>query len=390
MRSPGAVFWSRVAARFLMRSGRSTAALSLMVVFAVAALIFLAALSVGVEDAMLRNTVGLFSGHIAADHLPASIRPADLMIHGVAAVLKRRFLPGRVTADGHSLSLTLCGVDPQREAAVTALKRKIVTGRYPRAGKREILIGDAVASRLGVAVGDRLRFLTPSAAQPLELTIAGCYRTGVDALDRNLGFVPLDVLPDRGPWSAAIFLHTGVDVDAVLAAYRKRFAGSVTFTSWKTRMPDLRQLIDLEAVSMAMVIVLVFAVVAVGIACAFVISIMRNLREYGILKTMGVTRLEIAGLIVAKVLLINLAACTAGVVIGVLAAWAVAGGGGIDIGAFTSHNPYFAVSGVIVPRLTVFSLWAPPATALGFGLLAAVWPAVLVARKRAADILRLV
>lgn len=86
----------------------------------------------------------------------------------------------------------------------------------------------------------------------------------------------------------------------------------------------------------------------------------------------------------------NLIACAAGLLTGMLAVLVVAQMGGIDITAFTSHNRYFAVSGVIYPRLTAFSLWAPPATSLVFSLGAAVWPAVLVARKRAADILRLV
>jgi ABC-type lipoprotein release transport system permease subunit len=373
-----------------MRSSRTSLALSLMVITAVAALIFLAALSVGVEDAMLRNTVGLFSGHISADGLPATVQPADLMRPGVVGVLKRELLPGRITTGGRSLPLALCGVEPSREMELTALPRKITSGRYPRAGAPEVLMGAGAAATLGAAVGDTVRFSSPTAGVSIGLAVVGCYATGMEALDRAVAFAPLDLLPSPGAWSAAVFLATGVDAEAVLADYRRHFPRSVTFTSWETRMPDLRQLIDLEAVSMAIVIVLVFAVVAIGIACAFVIVIVRNLREYGILKTMGTSNREIAGLIAAKVILLNAVACTAGLLIGILTVWGVATGGGIDIGAFTSHNQYFAVSGVIVPRLTIFSLWAPPATALAFSLLAAVWPAVLVTRKRAADILRVV
>jgi ABC-type lipoprotein release transport system permease subunit len=131
-------------------------------------------------------------------------------------------------------------------------------------------------------------------------------------------------------------------------------------------------------------------VVAIGIACSFVIFIIRSMREYGIMKAMGVTTAEMSLLIVAKVTLMNIIACGAGLVTGVLAVLVVAQLGGIDITAFTSHNRYFAVSGVIYPRLTAFSLWAPPSVSLMFSLLAAVWPAWLVARKRAADILRMV
>ena len=75
MKGSGAGFWTRLAFLFLVRSGRATAALSVMVVTAVATLIFLSALAVGVKDAMLRNTVGLFSGHVTGYDLPASLPP---------------------------------------------------------------------------------------------------------------------------------------------------------------------------------------------------------------------------------------------------------------------------------------------------------------------------
>jgi len=391
MRSGGIGLWARIALRFLLRSGRSTAALSVMVVTAVAALIFLSALSVGVKDAMLRNTVGLFAGHITVYNLPAKMTPVDLRTAGVKAVLKRRYVPGVLSGDGLALPLTLCGIDPAKEAAATALEKKIVAGRYPRTGRMEILISKDLARSFGVGVGGGLRFEDRQGNPPLHLTVAGIFQAGLETLDRGLAFCPLDRLSGgEAPWTAAVFLNPGVAPAAILHAYRQRLPATVRLESWEDQMPDLRQLIDLEAVSMVVVIVLVFGVVAIGIACSFVIFIIRNLREYGILKAMGVTSAEMARLIMVKVALMNLMACGMGLLAGVGAALTVAQTGGIDISAFTSHNRYFAVSGVIYPRLTVFSLWAPPAVALVFSLLAGVWPALLVARRRAADILRMI
>jgi ABC-type lipoprotein release transport system permease subunit len=362
-----------------------------MVVSAVAALIFLSALSVGVEDAMLRNTVGLFSGHITGDGLSSAIRPRDLMAPGVHAVLKRVFISGTLAHGTLVQPVVLCGIDPDQEAAYTALKHKIITGRYPVVERNEILISRDTAEAFGVGIGGRLRFSPSDQDAALALTVAGIFRTGVSALDNGVAFAPLTVLPaTTDAWSAAVFLRTGTPVDPVIASYWERYAKPAFFTSWKTRMPDLRQLIDLESISMAIVIFLVFGVVAIGIACSFVIFIIRNLREYGMLKAMGVFPGEMAGLIAAKVLFLNLLACTAGMLIGVLAVLAVSRAGGIDISAFTSHNQYFSVSGEIVPRLTVFSLWLPPATAIFFSLLAAAWPVLLVVRKKAADVLRMI
>ena len=61
---------------------------------------------------------------------------------------------------------------------------------------------------------------------------------------------------------------------------------------------------------------------------------------------------------------------------------------GIDLTSYTSHNQYFIVSGVIYPRLTAYSLWLSPLSALLFSFPAAIWPAVMVSKKNAAQILR--
>lgn len=389
---PGAAgFWTRIAFLFLVRSGRATAALSVMVVTAVAALIFLSALAVGVEDAMLRNTVGLFSGHVTGYDLPESIQVKDLIIEGVEAVLKRVYLPGVLSGGGHFQPLVLCGIDPVQETVHTALKKKTYQGRYPLTGQAEILLSRDVAETLGVSTGDSLRFSSRIPGSSMEFSVSGIYQTGLDALDRGIAFSPLEMMPAKGvPWSAAVFLEAGVASGTIMDIYRQRHPESVRFESWETQMPDLRQLIDLEVISMVIVIFLVFGVVAIGIACSFVIFIIRNMREYGIMKAMGVTTTEMSVFIVAKVALMNLMACGAGLIIGIFAVLAVAHMGGIDITVFTSHNRYFTVSGVIYPRLTAFSLWAPPATSLLFSLLAAAWPAALVARTKAAAILRLV
>ncbi|MEI6126984.1 MAG: hypothetical protein WCQ99_10585, partial [Pseudomonadota bacterium] len=80
-------FRLKIASLFLVRSGRSTAALSLMVVTAVATLIFLSALAVGVNDAMIRNSVSLYGGHVSGFDLPSSLAPESLAAEGVAGIV---------------------------------------------------------------------------------------------------------------------------------------------------------------------------------------------------------------------------------------------------------------------------------------------------------------
>ncbi len=381
-------FWSKTGAMFLFRSGRSAVMLCLMAVAAVSSLIFLASLDVGVNDAMIKNSVGMFSGHISGFSIPASVTPGALKISGVKGVLKRVYVPGTISKGDKIESINLAGIDPDKEQRFTALSKKKIRGEFLHAGEHSICLSRFMGERLGAGPGDELVFKAGFGNEVIRLKVAGIYSTGLEDLDDKTAFCPLDILPGSltRTWSAGIFLDKGTDPDAVIGEYNRQYP-SIKFMSWKKLMPDLLQLIDLNYVSMNIVMLLVFGVVSIGIACAFAIFILRNMREYGIMKSMGVTPGEIGYLIMFEIFLINITASIAGVVMGLLAVY-IAGRSGIDLTSFTSHNRYFAVSGVIFPRLTTYSLVLPPLLAMIFSLLSGIWPALLVSRKKAVQILR--
>ena len=384
------IFWWKIAFLFLFRSMRSTAILSLMLMTAVAALLFLSALAVGVNDAMIRNSVSLYAGHITGFDIPGNIQKETLKASGVITVLKRTNVSGSLIFGRKIHELTITEVEPHAELTYTAIGRKVVAGTYPSETRGQLLIGWSIARKLGAQLQDTIYFTDLAGKYKIPLRITGLYRTGIDQLDSEIAFCSSGSLPSPGHnWTAAIFLEEGVSPDKIISTYDRRFHNQFQFKSWATLMPDLKQLIDLNYVSMSIVILLVFLVVSLGIACAFVIVILKTIREYGILKAMGVTSRENALLIVCEIILMNLFATMLGILLGVALSLLVMETG-IDLTAFTSHNRYFAVSGVIYPRLTPFAWGVPPAMAFLFSLLAAVWPAILVSHRRAAEILRLV
>jgi len=364
--------------------------LSLMVVAAVAMLIFLSSLAVGVNDTMIRNSVGLFSGHITGLDLKPALTAEQLKVTGTKAVLKRVPLRGKLSSGHGSESITLLGVDPGAEIKATAIWKKTVAGQYLSNEPQSIYLSRRVAKILRADVGSWIQFTPDAGGSPIRFTVSGLYKTGIDTLDRDIAFCSNRALAGKGTtWGAAVFLKDGYDPENVIKEYQRFSSSGSHFKSWKELMPDLVQLIDLNYVSMSIVMILVFGVVALGISCAFIIFILRNLREYGIMKAMGVSPWEMGLLITSEVVLMSLSACVIGILLGALAV-VIWGNIGVDLTAFTSQNRYFAVSGVIFPRLTTYSLFVPPALSLFFGLLAAVWPVALVIRKKPADILRIV
>ena len=106
----------RIAALILLRSWRATVVLAFMVVTAVAALVFLSALAIGTNDAMIRNSTGLFSGHIAITGL--NDRDANrLQIPGVSYLLLRRHQQVLLSAKDRFEPAVLMGIEPEKEQA---------------------------------------------------------------------------------------------------------------------------------------------------------------------------------------------------------------------------------------------------------------------------------
>jgi len=380
------LFLIKIAALALLRSWRATAVLVLMIFSAVVVLVFISALAVGTNDAMIRNSTGLFTGHISGSHLAEKDIRA-IQVEGARKVLVRKHR-GVMLANGRYIDLIdLIGINAELEQQVTALNKKIIAGKFPGDHEKTILLSSTIADRLHVQVGDSVNVNESDGLGIVPLRVAGIYKTGLSRLDSGLAFCPAEAVP--GGWqkySAAIFLDSGVSLEQVLVQLRAKIPAAV-FAGWGDFMPDLKQLIELDNICMALVILLVFAIVALGIACIFLIFSLKNIRDYGILKALGLQAADIAMLLLAQITILNLAA----IAIGTLAGYVLVlifSHMGIDIGQFTSHNQYFAVSGVIYPRATPLSLLVPPAAALGFGLLSSIWPVTFVVRKNPADILR--
>ncbi len=379
-------FWIKTALRFLFRSRRSTLALGLMIFFAVGTLVFIASIAVGVNDSMIRNSTGLYSGHITGFNLPKSLTKKSLSVDGVSAVLQRFQVRGLLDNSGKTDSLALIAVDPDQELENTYLWKKIIKGNYIANNKSEILISHSTANILEINLGEKINFKYGSSN--VGFIVAGIYKTGIDSLDRGIAFCPSSTLSNQaGNWDCAVFLDPSANMEAIMEQYTQLGFDNFYLKTWEDLMPDLKQLIELNRISMVFVLVLVLGVVSFGIACAFSIFIINNIREYGIMKAMGVTPGETAGLIFFEVISMNLLASFTGSVAGLLAVF-IASKTGIDLSTFTSHNQYFVVSGLIIPRITPFSLFLPSLLAVVFSILAAIWPVLIVIRRRTSDILR--
>ncbi|MBN2644343.1 MAG: ABC transporter permease [Desulfuromonadaceae bacterium] len=393
------MFWLRFALRSVLRRHRRTRITFLSVGLAVALLIVLGAIMVGVNDTMIRNAVRLQTGHLAIDspalafkdaeallerfreHLPVQDVEAFLPRYGVAGLLRQH--------QNRQAPLQLVLVDPALEQRWSPLPACLSQGHW--LGEEEgLVIGQLLAHELDVKIGERLELVT--AGPPLALTVVGVFHTGVDALDRSAGYASLSLarnhsFPALVHIRSALFVSSTAPLASLCQTLQMQAPKPLQVTRWQEKLPEVEQLVRLNEFSMQIMMGLVVLILGFGVANSLLISVMDRYRSYGILKAIGVRPREVMVTVVGEALILCLGAGLLGTALGVVISlgW---GQVGLDISHYTSYNPHFSVDPMIYPRLEPLMVFLPQTLALVSAVVASVWPALVAARRGVSSSMR--
>lgn len=272
----------------------------------------------------------------------------------------------------------------------------LVSGRWELGGGT-VVMGQELARRLGVRVGDAVRIVgfsgTLSTTDPLtaEFELVGVFRTGFLEYDAGWAFT---ALPAAGTAAAAGgdgLAALGLDrVERIGVKLDERFRDRLVARRIRSALPEARVeswreynraifgALRLEKTMMMVLVGLIFIVVAVNIYQSLRRSVVERTEEIGVLKALGAPPRPLQLVFVLEGLMIGLAGGLSGLVLGLAVSLninaifraaefvvnAVAGagqwitaffaGGGADGGAtFSIFNPaYFyleEVPAVVVP-----------------------------------------
>ena len=178
-----------------------------------------------------------------------------------------------------------------------------------------------------------------------RLQITGIFATGVVAFDQNHLFMNLPALQS--------FLAAGDMVSEIAVALpqqglvakaeqlRQGLGSAYQVETWQEISPDLVQLIKLNDTTMMVLILIVFLIVAMGIANTMATITFERFREFGTIAALGATPANILGLVIAEALALGLTASLIGSLVGGVLCFYL-GRHGIDLTAFTSANQYFS------------------------------------------------
>jgi ABC-type lipoprotein release transport system permease subunit len=400
----------KLAFRNLFRNKRRTAIASIAISVGLASLIMFDATLIGMNNNMIQSATESFmgEGQIHAVGFQDAYE-VEKTINGLQDLTQRLQHDERVahysmrtlniamlTSPTNVSSVTMVGIDPDKEQYLSQTDEAIVKGDYFQSNTgREILIGTKLAELLQVDLGDRV-VLTTAQAYSGDLIqemfrISGIYYFNIDEMDKAMVFIRLK--------KAQQMLGIGSDVHEIAITFNDQSIGmnrSSQFWSdiktkgnvaegWLELMPEMRSALEMSGYAKLIVGLILFSLVSLGIINTLFMSLHERMFEFGVMRAVGTRPFSIGKLITLEASALAALSSVMGIALGfAVTYWFTVKGidySGIEYAGVTMREALYPVM-----KFSQFVL--NPLYVFAFTILVSLYPAVVAARLKPAQAMR--
>jgi len=407
--------------RNLWRNPRRTSITMAAIAFGYTMLLFVACLMAGLRWQMIENGTGLVMSQVqvhALGYYPN--RPIQKTLGGKAGTDLEAMLAtiaadrrvnaaaprvrgyGLLSASHRSAGVELLGIRPDQERKVTSLARQLVKGSYLSGRMRkEVVIGDTLASTMGIEVGSEIVLLTQTADGSMgndAYALVGMFHTGLDTLDRGLVLMSLSSLQELLHLAPARIHEVGIKLNDVteataVAAALGASLGAVSpvqATGWPDLAPELASYVQFNRGVTVVLFFIFFVLAVIGVVNTMLMAVFERTRELGMLMSLGMRPVQVIVLIVAEAAGLAVASLAIGAAFGVPLLWYLQVHG-LDLGGATGEG--VSLAGVAVGHVWYgrqdFSAYSQAAFGLAAtALSSALYPAWRAAQLRPTEAIR--
>jgi ABC-type lipoprotein release transport system permease subunit len=352
----GVLLLVKIGWRNLWRNPRGTLLTALALGLGLTLLLISLGLLDGSHEQMIREGVRFGTGHVVIQAqgyqdtgsqdllLPAQVVSTTeeflhtgAMKHVLRGVSPRLLASGLLSSAANADGVSIMGVIPQEERAVSLIPQRIVEGTYLNDDKQSgVVIGTDLARKLEVKIGAKVVLMTQAVQQPgteatdavgggmqsTLLRVSGIFRTGIQAIDAHVIHLPLPVaqtllgVPGRVT-QVAVLLEREGDALMVATGLRKQLAGApVEVLPWRESMPTLVQIFWLNSAFNYVMNGVVLAMVGLGILNTILMRVLERRYEFGLCTALGLRPLQLAVMIIGESLALTAISLALGLVLG--------------------------------------------------------------------------
>jgi ABC-type lipoprotein release transport system permease subunit len=365
----------------------------------------------GSDQAIFGNAVRLYGGNIQvhapgfrakANRLPLlPLDNIDVVLQAaraqpqVVAAARRIHTAGIVSSHGNALPVVITAIEPAVEAPLSLQAETITQGRFLSAEDGDaILIGQGLAERLQVGVGDNITLLgrrKNGFMRRHTMPVVGIYDLNMPEAEKGTVYIPLvdaqTLYNLRGQATeAAIFMQAVGSETSVMAALQTDLP-NYEVDSWQTLRPEIRQTLDTKLAFTSFFGIIVLVIASIGILNLMLMAVFERTREMGVLAALGMKGRQIMGLFLLEGALIGIVGAVTGCGLGALLVGLV-GLVGIDLSAASGMGEVMVLLGDrLYPSITPADLLSRGVLVVLITAIASLYPAWQASRKEPAQAL---
>jgi lipoprotein-releasing system permease protein len=221
------------------------------------------------------------------------------------------------------IALEMRGIDSQLQPQVSKFKEYLTKGSLT-VRDNEVVLGEELAIRLGLGVGEKIGLLSPVTLEKTDFLIKGIFKSGMYLYDTGLVLTSLKGAQDffKYPGLASgigIKVEDIYKVEAIKQEiYRKLdIEDGFHIRTWVEANQNFLNALKLEKVVMFIVVTMTTVVAAFGIASTLIMSVMTRIKDIGILRSIGASTKSILEMFIFQGLGIGIAGIAIGLIGGV-------------------------------------------------------------------------
>jgi len=386
----------RLAWRYLWRNHRRTLIMLLAIAVGAWAMIFMTALTMGMVNDMIEDSISVLPGHVQVhnpDYLDdpniVNLLPMpDLQIEktfataGFRAWATRIKVPAVVSSERESRGVTLLGIDPQREEAMSFVDYDAVEGRFLESPDDEgLVIGRKLAKTLETELGKRVVLMSQDPDNDIAdrgFRIVGLFDADVESYEEQYVFAGKATVQrllrvgDRVT-SIVVLGDDYRNVEPVYDKVRALVDGGVTVSRWTELDPYLGSMLRVMDGFVLVWVIVIFLALSFGLVNTLVMAVFERVREIGLMLALGMKPASILAQIVIESMLL----LVIGLGIGNLLAWATIKPleSGIDISVVAEGMAMMGAASVLYPQLRLEDVVLANTVVLILGFFASLSPA---------------
>ena len=386
----------RLAWRNLWRNHRRTIIMLGAVGVGVWAMIFMTALTRGMVDQMVIDSIGVLPGHVQMHHPDFQDDPSiSNRIPFQEAELQERFagagfkawasrvrVPAVISSERESRGVTLLGVDPDAERDISFFDYDAVDGRYlTDASDQGIVIGKKLAETLETGIGKRVVLMSQDPDNDIAdrgFRVIGLYAATTKSVEESYAYIgkstAQQMLNIGDETTEVVFLGDDYrDIEGTYKAVSSVVDASVSVLRWHEIDTYLGTMMRVMDGFVLIWVVVIFMALSFGLVNTLVMAVFERVREIGLMLALGMK----PGSILGQILIESMLLLTLGLAAGNALAWAtvVPLEDGIDISIVAEGMEMWGASSMLYPKLYASDMILATGVVLLIGFLASLAPA---------------